>query len=250
MVTVRPTHRRRGLLRRLIQAHFDDCRERGEALSGLWASESSIYGRFGYGDAAPVVDITIDGPNVGVPPATDEVHFVDIDTARDLLPPVYDQLRRAAELRLAGGRDGHTLSATALVHEAYVRMARQERIGATDRVQFLSIAGTTMRRVLVDWARAQKRAKRGAGAEHVALNEDQDFLTERETDEVLALDDALTRLAAADPRSAQAVELRFFGGLNLDEAAEVLQVSRKTVQRDWIAARAWLKKEIDRDLAP
>jgi len=92
MVTVRPTHRRRGLLRRLIKAHFDDCKEHGEALSGLWASESSIYGRFGYGDAAPVADVTINGPAVGVPAAPDEVRFVDLEAARQILPSLYSRV--------------------------------------------------------------------------------------------------------------------------------------------------------------
>jgi predicted acetyltransferase len=105
MVTVRPSHRRRGLLRRIIQAHFDDCRERGEALSGLWASESSIYGRFGYGNAAPVVDVTIDGPRVGVPAAPDEVRFVDLAQARRILPPLYDRcyLDRPGQLSRTSG---------------------------------------------------------------------------------------------------------------------------------------------------
>jgi predicted acetyltransferase len=104
MVTVRPTHRRRGLLRRIIQAHFDDCRERDEALSGLWASESSIYGRFGYGNAAPVVDVTIDGPKVGVPPGPDEVRFVDLEQARQILPPLYDRSYRDRPGQLARSR--------------------------------------------------------------------------------------------------------------------------------------------------
>ena len=105
MVTVRPTHRRRGLLRDLIEAHFDDCIERGEAFSGLWASESSIYGRFGYGDAAPVADVTINGPKVGVPSAPDDVRFVDLEAARQILPSLYGRvyLERPGQLARTDG---------------------------------------------------------------------------------------------------------------------------------------------------
>ncbi len=165
-----------------------------------------------------------------------------------LLPMLYQELRGIAKYQLRGERSDHTLSATALVHEAYLKLRKQRQIGAEDRVQFLSIAGNTMRRVLVDSARSRKRHKRGGGEAAIPLQEIEAFLSEEEADEVLALDDALKRLASANERGAQVVEHRFFGGLTIEETASFLGLSIKTVQRDWIAARAWLRKEVRRDL--
>jgi len=165
-----------------------------------------------------------------------------------LVPLLYDELRRLARERLRGERPGHTLETTALVHEAYFRLLDQRRIEAGDRLDFFAVASNTMRRVLIDHARARRRQKRGGGAEAVPLDEVEGLLSERAAEEALAVDAALDRLAADSPRAARVVELRIFGGLTLDEIATVLDVSAKTVQRDWEAARAWLRKEIRGEL--
>lgn len=161
---------------------------------------------------------------------------------------LYDELRGIARGRLRNERAGHTLGATALVNEAYLRLAREHHVPAGSRTRFLGIAANVMRRVLVDYARSRGRIKRGAGAEHVPLEDAEPFLTDEQAEEILALDDAFEKLAQASPRAAQVVEHRFFSGLSIAEIAELLQVSEKTVQRDWIAARAWLRKEIARDV--
>jgi len=161
---------------------------------------------------------------------------------------LYDELRGLARARLRSERAGHTLSATALVNEAYLRLARQHRIPAGSRTQFFGVAARTMRRVLVDYARTRKRLKRGGDSEPIPLEEVEPFLSEEEADEILTLEDALGRLAAANPRAAEIVELRFFSGLTVEEIAAQKGVSGKTVQRDWITARAWLRKEVARDL--
>jgi len=162
---------------------------------------------------------------------------------------LYDELRTMARRQLGNERDGHTLSATALVNEAYLKLAAHNRIGASDRIQFFSVAATTMRRVLVDYARARRRVKRGGGEANVPLESVEAFLTEKESDEVLALDAALDRLAALNPRAARVVEQRFYAGLSVEETAGLLGVSKKTIQRDWLAARAWLRKEVSFELA-
>jgi RNA polymerase sigma factor (TIGR02999 family) len=161
---------------------------------------------------------------------------------------LYDELRDLARARLRSERPGHTLGVTALVNEAYLRLARQNRIAAQSRTQFFAVASKTMRRVLVDYARTRKRAKRGGDAERVPLEDVEAFLTETQADELLALEDALERLAAGNARAAEVVEHRFFSGLTIEEIGQIQGVSTKTVQRDWIAARAWLRKEVARDL--
>lgn len=161
---------------------------------------------------------------------------------------LYDELRAMARNRLANERSGHTLSATAVVNEVYLKLARHHRISAPDRTRFLAIAATTMRRVLVDYARTRRRRKRGGGEPHVPLEQVEHLLSDTEADEILALDDALTRLAEINPRGAEVVQQRFYAGLSLEETASLLGVSAKTVQRDWIAARAWLRKEVAREL--
>lgn len=168
----------------------------------------------------------------------------------ELVPLLYAELRRVAQSHLQYERADHTLSATALVHEAYLRLSKQRQIRAEDRVQFLGVAGGTMRRILVDWARAKKRDTRGGGAATVPLEEADQALTEAEAEEVLALDDALSRLGQASERGAKVVECRFFAGLSVEETAVLLGISTRTVQREWTAARAWLRKEIDQDLQP
>ena len=161
---------------------------------------------------------------------------------------LYDELRELARRRLRSERGDHTLGATALVNEAYLRLARQHSIDAASRTQFFIVAAKTMRRVLVDYARRRRRMKRGGDLERVPLDDDIPFLTDHAADELLALEDALVRLAAANPRAAEVVEHRFFSGLTVEEIAAARGVSSKTVQRDWVVARAWLRKEVARDL--
>ncbi|MEM8934428.1 MAG: ECF-type sigma factor [Acidobacteriota bacterium] len=167
----------------------------------------------------------------------------------ELVPRLYDELRSMARHRMRGERRQVTLGTTVLVHEAYMKLRQQRKIDSADRAQFLAVAGVTMRRILVDAARARRRDKRGGDAEAVPLEDVEPFLGDAEAEELLALDDALERLAVIHPRGAEVVSHRFFTGLTLDESAEVLGVSTKTVQRDWLTARAWLRKEVALDLA-
>lgn len=157
---------------------------------------------------------------------------------------LYDELRRLARQRLQGERSGHTLDTTGLVHEAYLRLFQQQTIDVATRADFFAVASNTMRRVLVDYARARRRQKRGGGQEAIPLDDVAPFLTDRAADEVLGIDDALERLRALQPRAVTIVEMHFFGGLPLVEIASLLGVSEKTAQRDWQAARAWLRKEV------
>lgn len=163
-----------------------------------------------------------------------------------LFPLVYGQLRRAADLALRGERPGHTLGPTALVHEAYLKLIGSGGVPAPDLGHFLSIAARAMRQILVDHARRRRAAKRGDGAAPVTL----DFEFADRTmaiDEVIALDDALDRLSALNPRLRNVVELRFFGGLSEEQIAATLGVTTRTVQRDWAKARAWLYREVYSD---
>jgi RNA polymerase sigma-70 factor, ECF subfamily len=163
-----------------------------------------------------------------------------------LLPLVYDELRRVARQELRRETPGHTLSPTGLVHEAYLRLLRQRQIAAVDREAFLGIAAHTMRRVLVDHARGRTRLKRGGGETPVALDgrRDPPLLTDREAEEVLAIDVALDRLDQLDTRARRVVEHRVFAGLTLEETAQALGISARSVQRTWAMARAWLRREI------
>jgi RNA polymerase sigma factor (TIGR02999 family) len=169
----------------------------------------------------------------------------------ELVRLLYAELHEIARRELRRERRGHTLGPTALVNEAYLRLSRDAQLEPASRTQFLAAACVSMRRLLVDYARARKRQKRGGGEAPLPLDERTaaDLMSEREADEVLALEDALDRLSAADQRAAQVVELRFFGGLSMEEIAQALEVSSKTVQRTWLAARAWLRKEIGQELA-
>jgi RNA polymerase sigma-70 factor (ECF subfamily) len=163
-----------------------------------------------------------------------------------LVPLVYDELRRAARRQLRREARDHTLSPTALVHETYLRLLGQRQLTATDRKSLLAVAGHTMRRILVDYARARTRLKRG-GTDRPASLEPGDhpaLLTHCEAEEVLAMDAALTRLARLDERARRVVECRVFAGLTLEETAQALAISSKSVQRTWTAARAWLRKEM------
>jgi len=168
------------------------------------------------------------------------------DTAAldEIVRVLYDELRTLARSRLRAERAEHTLSATALVNEVYLKLAAHDRIGAASRTQFMAVAANTMRRILVDYARTRKRRKRGGGEKPIPLEEVEPFLSEKEADEILALDDAIARLAERNPRAAEVVERRFYAGLSIEEIAELLGVSDRTVRRDWLAARAWLRKEV------
>ena len=166
-------------------------------------------------------------------------------TALDQLTPiVYDELRRLARHYLRQERADHSLQATALVNEAYLRLVDYKRMRWENRAHFFAVSAQLMRRILVDHAR-RRNLKRGAGVEHVAL-EDTAIVGGGRADNLVALDDALHALARLDPRKARVVELRFFGGLSVEETAEVVQVSSVTVMRDWSTARAWLHREMSR----
>ena len=160
-----------------------------------------------------------------------------------LAPLVYEELRHLAHRHMQGQRSGHTLQTTALVHEAYVRLAGQEKPSFANRSHFLAVAAKAMRQILVDHAKASQRQKRGAVAGKVELDEAV-LVMPQPTREILDLNEALERLARLDSRKARVVELKFFGGLKQDEIAEVLRVSTVTVRRDWVFSRAWLHAEL------
>jgi RNA polymerase sigma factor (TIGR02999 family) len=162
----------------------------------------------------------------------------------ELVPIVYKELRSIAAGALRRERDGHTLQPTALVHEAYLRMVGQREVRWQNRAHFLGCAAQLMRHVLVDHARARRAGKRGGGGEKVTLGEAQAITGERPVD-LVALDDALEALAKMDERQCRVVELRYFGGLSIEETAEVLGVSPATVSHDWAIARAWLRSELE-----
>jgi RNA polymerase sigma factor (TIGR02999 family) len=171
----------------------------------------------------------------------------DRDTGRErisdvLLPIVYEELRRLAHQHMRGERAGHPLQTTALVHEAYLRLAGIDAPRGRDRAHFFALAATLMRRVLVDYARERGREKRGGGLRVGSL--DEDVVAPQPAVDVVALDAALDRLAAADPQQGRVVELRFFAGLSVEETAQALGVSPATVKRDWATAKLWLYREL------
>ena len=160
----------------------------------------------------------------------------------ELLPLVYHELRRIAENQLRNERGNHTLQATALVHEAYMRLIEQRNVDWNNRLHFFSIAAEMMRRILVNYAVQRNAQKRGDGATRIALDDAVSFATEQEKDfDLVALDNALKKLSEVDAGAARIVELRFFGGLTIEETAEVLKISDSTVKREWRMAKAWLK---------
>jgi RNA polymerase sigma factor (TIGR02999 family) len=168
------------------------------------------------------------------------------DQALDrLMPLVHQELHRLAHRYMAGERPGHPLQTTALVNEAYVRLIDSSRVRWQNRAHFFAVSAQLMRRILVDVARARKKLKRGGDAIQVSLDEAMDISGEPSAD-LIALDEALTTLAALDDRKSKVVELRFFGGLSIEETAEVLKVSSITVTRDWAMAKVWLLRELDR----
>jgi len=162
---------------------------------------------------------------------------------QQLLPIVHDELRRLARRQMAGERPGHTLQPTALVNEAYLRLVTLKQMQWQDRAHFFAMAARLMRRVLVDFARSRGYQKRGGGAQRVSFTQALDVADGAPTD-VVALDDALEALARVDERKSRVVELRFFGGLSVEETAEVLNVSRETVKRDWTFAKMWLLRHL------
>ncbi len=168
----------------------------------------------------------------------------DADAASGLMPLVYKELHALAERKMRHERPNHTLQPTVLVHEAYLQLLNVESIDWQNRAHFFALASNTMRRVLVDHARAAKAAKRPGAHQQVELNSQLQMSTQPL--DVLALNDALERLAAFDKRQEQIVEMRFFAGLSFEEVAEVLGISVRTAKRDWAMARAWLHGELDR----
>ena len=160
-----------------------------------------------------------------------------------LTPVIYAELRRRAHSYMKNERRHHTLQTTALANEAWMRLVDVAVVDWKDRAHFFAIAANMMRRILVDAARARARGKRGGSAQRVDLDEIPDISTRRDP-ELIAIDDALKALAELDPRKAQVIELRFFGGLSVEETAEVLKVHEQTVLRDWRLARVWLMREI------
>lgn len=166
-----------------------------------------------------------------------------------LMPVVYDELRRLAHGQLRNERPGHTLGTTGLVHEAYLRLVDVEQVRWQDRAHFRAMAARMMRRILIDYARARHREKRGGDAIVVPLDEAADVPIER-ADDWLDLDDALTRLEAESERQCRVVEYRCFAGMTVEETAEALGTSPATVKRDWVFARAWLNRRLDAGGAP
>ncbi len=158
---------------------------------------------------------------------------------------VYDELRRIAHRYMQQERDGHTLQTTALVHEAYARLVGGQKIEWQNRAHFFGVVAQVMRHVLIDHARRRNYAKHGGDIQQVPL-EDATAMSEERAAELIALDEALDELAKLDPRKSRIVELRYFGGLSLEETASVLDVSVMTVRRDWRAAKAWLYKQVGR----
>ena len=184
------------------------------------------------------------------PPSPNEVTRLLKDWSRgdssaldQLIPIVYDELRAVAARYLRRERQDHTLQPTALVNEAYLRLTDQKQVNWQNRAHFVGVAAQMMRRILVDHAKSHHRAKRGGGAQKISLDEAV-ALSEKYADDLVELDEALTALAAFDERKSRVVEMRYFGGLSVEETAEVLQVSVITVARDWKLAKAWLYTHI------
>jgi len=167
----------------------------------------------------------------------------DHQALEKLTPLVYAELHRRAHWQMANERSGQTLQTTALVNEIYVQLIDLRGVTWRDRAHFFALSSRLIRRVLIDAARAKAAQKRGGRASHVELDENL-LVSQEPRADVIALDDALTALAAIDERKSQVVELRFFGGLGIEETAEVLKVSPETVKRDWKLAKAWLRREL------
>lgn len=172
----------------------------------------------------------------------------DKEALDSLMPLVYDELRRIAQHYLNNERSDHTLQGTALVHEAYVRLAHQDLPQWQNRAHFFAVAAQLMRQILVDYARSHRASKRGGDVYKLAL-EDAEEQAQAAGLDIVALDDALKTLSVMDAQQSKVVELKFFGGLSIEDTAEVLGISPSTVKRDWVTARAWLYRELDRSAA-
>jgi len=173
----------------------------------------------------------------------DRVRAGDPDALTKLLPVVYDELRSLADRHLRRERAGHTLQTTALVHEVFMKLVGQSRAQFRNRAQFFAVAAQAMRRILVDYARGHQAAKRGAGKKPVSL-EEASAVFEKTSADVLAIDEALKKLAEVDELQSSIVELRFFAGMTIEETAEVLRSSSSTIKREWNLAKAWLHREL------
>ena len=165
----------------------------------------------------------------------------------DLLPLVYDELHRQARRFLRRERHNHTLQPTALIHETYLKLVEQSRVSWQNREHFFAISANVMRRILVNYANARRRKKRGGSAEILDLDESMLVISENAEVDLLGLDEALTRLGRMDKQQEQIVELRYFSGLTIEETAEVLGVSPATIKRDWKMTKAWLHRELSGD---
>lgn len=161
----------------------------------------------------------------------------------ELMPLVYDELRRMAKRYMNSQPSGHTLQTTALIHEAYLKLADKREKNFANRAHFFAVAANAMRHILVDHARSRQTEKRGGAAQIISL-ENAPVVSDERAAEIVRLDDALKNLAAADERKSQVVELRYFGGLSVEETAEVLKISPETVMRDWRFAKTWLLREL------
>jgi RNA polymerase sigma factor (TIGR02999 family) len=181
-------------------------------------------------------------------PVTDLLHRWsrgDLAAREALVPLVYDELRRIARRCLGKRYTDQTLQPTALVHEAYLRLIRSDSIAVRDRVHFFSMAAQMMRQILIDHARKSAAAKRGGNTMTVAFDEASDSAVPKTNLDLIALDDAMNQLAALDPRQCKVVELRFFGGLSIEETAEAVEVSPATAKREWATARLWLRRAMN-----
>ena len=216
----------------------------GHEASGVSATDVSIHG-IHYQAWSP--DMSPDEPDraekLDVATALADIVSGRHDAADLLMPLVYEEMRGLAQSLLKRESSAHTLQPTALVNEAYLRMADQNRVNWQGKTHFFAIGAKTMRRILVDHARTKKRHKRGGGRHRIELTDDL-CVTNRRDEDVLAIEEALEKLVKLDPRQAQIVELRFYGGLTVEEVAEVLGVSKRTVESDWTMVRAWLRREL------
>jgi RNA polymerase sigma-70 factor, ECF subfamily len=174
----------------------------------------------------------------------DKAQNGDKESLDTLLPLIYDELRRVAANQLRAERENHTLQATALVHEAYLRLLEQREVDWQNRAHFFSIAAEMMRRILVNYAIQRNAKKRGDGVTRISLDDAISFSNGENDLDLVSLDTALKRLAEFDADAARIVELRFFGGLTIEEVAEVLDISESTVKREWKMAKAWLKTQL------
>jgi RNA polymerase sigma factor (TIGR02999 family) len=172
----------------------------------------------------------------------------DSHALEQLMPLVYNELHRMAQRYMSDEASGHTLQPTALVNEAYLRLVRGAQAEWQGRSHFFAVSAQVMRHILVDWARSRQAGKRGSGAPVLELNENLAIPMPSGSD-LIAIDDALKALAQVDPRKSQIVELRFFGGLTVEEIAEVLRVSEETVHRDWRLAKSWLRRELGKEFS-